>query len=344
MRFAVISLTAKGSKIAPEIVSALNEKHDAMHYCFHKYPVENGVIFEDLQLLVNELFYVCDGLIFVSAAGIAVRKIAPLLRSKLTDPAVVAIDEGGRFAVSLLSGHIGGANVLTEYIAEKTGAMPVITTATDTGGKFSPDSFAAANNLNICDMNAAKEIAAAVLNGKKIGISSDFPYNNLPSDFTADCNAEYGICISETKDKKPFLHTLNLVPKSISVGLGCKKNTDCEMFESFVFDNLKLNNINITQVRFAATIDIKKNEAAILRFCRKYSIRLKFYTAEQLMSAKGEFNASEFVQKTTGADNVCERSAAMEGGKIIVPKYSESGMTFAAALNKTDIDFERRIF
>lgn len=344
MRFAVISLTAKGSKIATEIVSALNEKHDALHYCFHKYPVENVEIFEDLQQLVNELFYVCDGLIFVSAVGIAVRKIAPLMRSKLTDPAVVAVDEEGQFAVSLLSGHIGGANALTEYIAEKTGAIPVITTATDTGGKFSPDSFAVANNLHICDMNAAKEIAAAVLNSEKIGISSDFPYMNLTSDFTADCNAQYGICISETKDKRPFRHTLNLVPKSISVGFGCKKNTDCEMFENFVLDNLKRNNINLTQVRFAATIDIKKNEAAILRFCRKYSIRLKFYTAEQLMNAEGEFSASEFVQETTGADNVCERSAAMEGGIIIVPKYSESGMTFAAALNKTDIDFERRIF
>lgn len=344
MRFAVISLTAKGGKIAPEIVSTLNENHQAVHYCFHKYPAENGVIFEDLQSLVNELFYVCDGLIFVSAAGIAVRKIAPLLRSKLTDPAVVAVDEGGRFAVSLLSGHMGGANALTEFIAAKIGATPVITTATDTGGKFSPDSFAVANNLHICDMKAAKELAAEVLNGEKIGISSDFPYKNLPSDFTDDCNAEYGICISENKNKKPFLHTLNFVPKNISVGFGCKKNTDCEMFENFVLDNLKQNNIDITQLRFAATIDIKMNETAILQFCRKYSIPLKFFTAQQLMTAEGEFTSSEFVKKTTGADNVCERSAAMEGGKIIVPKYSENGMTFAAAVNQTDIDFERRIF
>lgn len=344
MRFAVISLTAKGGKIAPEIVSALNEKHDAQHYCFHKYPVENAVIFEDLQQLVNQLFYVCDGLIFVSAAGIAVRKIAPLLRSKLTDPAVVAVDEGGRFAVSLLSGHIGGANGLAEFIAEKTGAIAVITTATDTGGKFSPDSFAVANYLHICDMKAAKELAAAVLSGEKIGISSDFPYKNLPSDFTDEANAEYGICISENKDKKPFVYTLNLVPKNISMGLGCKKNTDCEMLESFVLDNLKRNNIDITQVRFAATIDIKKNETAILKFCRNYSIPLRFYTAQQLMGAEGEFSSSEFVKKTTGVDNVCERGASMEGGKIIVPKYTQNGMTFAAALNETDIDFERRIF
>ncbi|MCI7804958.1 MAG: cobalamin biosynthesis protein, partial [Oscillospiraceae bacterium] len=137
---------------------------------------------------------------------------------------------------------------------------------------------------------------------------------------------------------------LNLVPKNISVGFGCKKNTDYEMFENFVLDNLKQNNIDITQLRFAATIDIKRDETAILKFCRKYSIPLKFFTAQQLMSAEGVFTASEFVKKTTGADNVCERSAAMEGGKIIVPKYSENGMTFAAAVNKTDIDFERRIF
>lgn len=344
MRFAVISLTVNGGSIASEIVSALSERHDVQHYCFYRYPFENAVLFSDLQQIVNELFHECDGLIFVSAVGIAVRKIAPLLRSKLTDPAVAAVDERGRFAVSLLSGHIGGANALTEFIAGKIGAISVVTTATDMGEKFSPDSFAVSNNLHICNIKTAKEIAAAILNGERISILSDFPYKNLPSDFDSDNNENYGICISENKDKKPFLHTLNLVPKNISIGFGCKKNTNCEIFESFVLESLSRNNIDIAKIRFAATIDIKKNETAILKFCRKYAISLKFYTAEQLMSVKGEFSSSEFVKETTGADNICERSAAIDGGKIIVPKYSENGMTFSAALNKTEIDFERRIF
>lgn len=344
MRFAVISVTKKGSELSRKITAALNEKYHADNYCFEKYKIENSFVFSDLQTLLNDIFYIYDGLIFVCAVGIAVRKTASLLRSKLTDPAVIVVDELGKFAVSILSGHIGGANALAQIVADKLGAVPVITTATDAGGKFSPDSFAAANDLYICDMKAAKEFSSAVLNGEKIGISSDFPIKNIPDDFFIGSNSEYGICISEDRKKKPFKRTLNLVPKKISIGFGCKKNICCEKFEEFMLKTLEKNNIKITEICYAATIELKKNERAALQFCRKYSIPLKFYTAEQLMNVDGSFSASDFVKSTTGADNVCERSAVTRGGKIIVPKYSENGITFAAAVNEVNIDFERRIF
>lgn len=343
MRLAVISVTANGSKLSERIVSALGDEHCTDTYCFKRYSAENAESFTDMQQLVNEIFYVYDGLVFVCAAGIAIRKIAPLLSSKFSDPAVLCVDECGKFVIPLVSGHLGGANALAQVLAEKIGSMPVITTATDIGGKFSPDCFAAANHLHIVSMNAAKQLATAVLNGEKIGLYSDFPCKNVPDFFLENDDAEYGLCISDDADNKPFKHTLNLLPKRFSIGFGCKKDIEFEKFEEFILKMLTKNNIPLIKIRFAATIDLKKNEKSILRFCRKQHLPLRFYTVQQLMNVSGNFSVSGFVKKVTGADNVCERSAVSEGGRLIVPKHSESGMTFAAAVNDIEIDFERRL-
>ncbi len=343
MRLVIISVTANGAKISKEIKNALNDNHDITYYSFEKYPVENAVLFSDMQELVNDIFNSYDGLIFVCACAIAVRKIAPLLRSKLTDPAVITVDEMGNYSIPILSGHIGGANALAELISEKLGAIPVITTATDIGEKFSPDSFAKANHLFISDMDMAKKIAVEVLNGSQIGFYSDFECKNIPNDFINKGNERYGICISDSEKTKPFENTLNLIPKNISIGFGCKRNTDSKKFEEFILKNLQSNDISISLLRFAATIDLKKDEKAIYDFGYKYRIPIRFYSAEQLMSVTGEFSSSDFVSKITGTDNVCERAAAMDNGRIIVTKTSKDGMTFAAALNNADIDFERRI-
>lgn len=344
MRAAVISLTVRGEKVSSKIAAALENEHYVRRFAFEKYPVENAVLFSDLKTLTEKVFLVFDAMIFVCACGIAVRAVSPLIRSKLTDPAVVAVDEYGRFAVSLLSGHFGGANALSELIAEKIGAEAVVTTATDTGKKFSPDSFAKANDLHICNIDAAKMIASAVLNGEKIGLESIYECRNIPDGLTVGRDAEYGICISESDEKKPFYHTLNLVPKNISIGVGCRKNTPLENLERFILEMLAKNGIKLSVVRFAASAEIKKDEPALLGFCRKYSIPLRLFTSEQLMSVSGKFESSEFVMRTIGADNVCERSAAADGGKIIVSKICANGMTFAAAINDIDIDFERRIY
>lgn len=117
-----------------------------------------------------------DAIIFIGACGIAVRSIAPFVSSKKTDPAVVVIDEQGKFAISLLSGHIGGANELTEEISNLLHATPVITTATDINNKFAVDVFAKTNGCYISDMTMAKEISAALVNGNSVGFASDFPW------------------------------------------------------------------------------------------------------------------------------------------------------------------------
>lgn len=264
MKSAIISVTKNGTAISEKIAFSLKNEHKCIRYAFGKYANENTVSFTKLGSLVSDIFSKYDALVFICACGIAVRTIAPLVSSKLTDPAVIVIDEQGKFAVSLLSGHIGKANALTKKIADILGAIPVITTATDIGKKFSPDSFALANDLHICETDMAKEIAAAVLNNEKIGIYSDHPIEDLPECFSE--HSEIGISISENFSNNPFKKTLHLMPKNIVMGIGCKRDTNADKLEDFILKNLEKYNIPIWRVRSLNTIDLKKDEAAICGF------------------------------------------------------------------------------
>lgn len=343
MKIAVISVTEKGRLISDKTAEFFGEKHSAERFCFSPHSDENAHCFDNLSVLVSEIFYAYDALIFVCACGIAVRSVSSHILSKTSDPAVIVIDDCGKFVIPVLSGHIGGANRLAELIADKIGAVPVITTATDIGGLFSPDSFAKANGLIITDINTTKEIAAAVLDGEKIGLCSEYPCENIPSELTQNENCRRGIYIGTDISKKPFEKTLTLVPKNIVVGIGCKKNTPCEAVEAHIKRCFEASGIMSDRLCKAATIDIKSDEKGLLEFCRKRRIKLCTFSADELMSVQGSFSGSAFVLETTGADNVCERSAVKAGGKLIFPKTVGDGVTAALAELPVTIDFERKI-
>ena len=141
----------------------------------------------------------------------------------------------------------------------------------------------------------------------------------------------------------PFEHTLHLIPKDIIIGAGCKKGTSAEKFELFLLSQLAENKLDIRRVKALCTIDIKREENAILTFCHNHNIPPQFYSAAELMAVKGQFTSSEFVLKTTGADNICERSAMVMGKSLLVKKQAMNGMTFAAAEAPVKIDFNRRV-
>jgi len=339
MRIVIISLTPGGNRISDIISRNL----EADKYSFIKYPSENSVSFERLSGIMGELFCNYEAIIFVCAVGIAVRCIAPYIKSKQSDPAVIAIDENGKFCISLLSGHIGGANRLTEVISELTGSVPVITTATDTGKKFSPDSFARANGLYIDNINTAKIIASEILKENKIGFYCEYPCINIPAELDENKNLKYGICISDNI-RNIFEITLNLIPRKFIIGTGCKKNISPDIFENYILGMLEKSGISLNQIYCISTIDIKKSEQALIKFSRKYNIPLKFYSASELMRLEGDFSHSDFVMKITGADNICERCAFMDGNRLIVKKHSGDGVTFALSEREINIDFERKIF
>ena len=207
-KYAVIAFTRAGSRHALRIARALEERgavcaaygkgKEAGQWGVH--PVE-----EPLGEWTRRAFQECAGLIFIGAAGIAVRAVAPFVVSKASDPAVLCMDEQGRFVISLLSGHLGGANELTREIAALTGAVPVITTATDAGGRFSVDDFARRENLYLDDLKLAKEVAAAVLEERTIGLYSDFEWcGQIPPELSMQKKGELGISISLDEAYNPF--------------------------------------------------------------------------------------------------------------------------------------------
>ncbi len=362
MRAAIISVSADGRDLSKKIAKALD--CITKRFVFEKYADGECEKFSDTGKLTARLFGEFEALIFVCACGIAVRAIAPHVRSKATDPAVVVVDDSGKFAVPILSGHIGGANRIAELIAEGIGAEAVVTTATDTRKKFSPDLFAKENNLILDDLEAAKEIAAAVLRGERIGymahgcpIENDFDEFSGLFSSTDNCRAGIVICPHPMYEPiKPFEVTLNLFPRNVILGIGCKKNTALEVIEKQVFTALEGAKIDFRRVRKIASVDIKRDEAGLLGFAEKYKLETEFFSAEELMNASGDFSGSEFVLKTVGADNICERAAALaaDGGcraaskyfkhsdQLVLRKTAGDGVTVAAAIDNVKICFKKK--
>lgn len=346
MKLSMISFTRKGALTSVNLYNKLIERgYECSNYAMEKYCDSKSLIplKETLKKWTEREFKSSEGLIFIGACGMAVRAFAPFITIKTKDPAVIVIDELGKYAISVLSGHIGGANELAEAIGEMIGAEPVITTATDINNKFSVDVFAKKNNLFIFSMLIAKDISAAVLEDEEIGFSSDVSFNGeLPCYLSSKGDCRYGIRISLNDRQKPFERTLNLIPRTITIGLGCRKGKSFKEIESFILDKLKDMNISIHSVVRVASIDVKKNEEGLLEFCDKYHIEKVFYTSEELDNIEGEFTKSDFVKKVVKVDNVCERAAVLGSGygELLLKKYAKNGITMAIADKKGRINFE----
>ena len=192
----------------------------------------------------------CDLIVFVGAAGIAVRAAAPYLAGKAYDPAVVVIDEQGRFVIPLLSGHLGGANELAERLAEGLGATAVITTATDGRAVFAVDSWAKSHECVVFDPENIKYISGALLRGDTVGLRSAFPVDGLlPAHIDTKTAAESGFVIGFDTEVQPFPHTLHLVPRVLSLGIGCRKGVSAGAVEQTVREALGRAGLPLAAVR-----------------------------------------------------------------------------------------------
>lgn len=379
---------------------------------------------KELKAWCGQRFQDSDAVIFIGACGIAVRTIAPFLKSKTTDPAVLVIDEAGQFVISLLSGHIGGANEFAAAVAAQIGAVPVITTASDVNGKIAVDVFARKNHLGISSMKAAKDMAAAILRGESVGVyctgiiegaippeltllncadpkpgagnmsdgsgadaderrleheadvlanrydsdvdrigerrlnnnGVDVPEKGSRTEHAADAKrtpqVRHILWISEYEPdaelarkllEEPSGTVLHLIPRSVVLGVGCRRGKPGEEVISTAEKVLQDAGISRRALALAASIDLKREEKGILELCEKYALEYVTYTAEELKNVQGTFQSSDFVRKTTGVDNVCERSALLAAGKgarLIRPKYAENGVTAALAAREWRVRFE----
>lgn len=254
----------------------------------------------------REHFQTGNALVFVGAAGIAVRAVAPHVKSKTTDPAVVVVDETGRFAIPILSGHLGGANDLARKIAAACGAVPVITTATDLSGVFAVDQWAKEQNCAILNPEGIKSVSGALLAGGRVELCSPWPVAGEPPE---------GV-------------SLRLMPKIAVLGVGCKRGTPQAVLET-AFAALPIHPASFCKV---CSIDLKREEPGLLAFCRAHGLELETFSAAELQEAPGEFSPSEFVERVTGVDNVCERAAVLgSGGTLLLKKRAGNGVTMAVA-------------
>lgn len=336
MTTAVFAFTERGKTTARRVAAQLDG--DIALYAPARLAGEGFDAYEGaLPAFVGSLFD-RDALVFVGATGIAVRAVAPHVASKRSDPAVICMDEAGRFVIPLLSGHIGGANALARSLAAALDATPVVTTATDVNGRFSVDTWATERGMAITSMPMAKRVSAEIL-------ARDIPFytdgerpGTLANGLVWGEGGALGICVS-VHDRKPFGDTLLLVPRALRVGIGCRRDTPASAIEAAIRKALSENNLRPEAVAGAASIDVKSDEAGLIECCRSHGWPLEFYTAAQLAAVPGSFSKSEFVKHTVGVDNVCERAAAAAGGAIIVKKTALNGVTVAVAEEKWGIDF-----
>lgn len=273
-------------------------------------------------------------LVYVGAAGIAVRAVAPYLQSKTSDPAVVVVDEGARFAIPLLSGHLGGANDLTRRIAKLSGAIPVITTATDIHEKFAVDEWARCQHCEIIHTACIRKVSGSLLAGKRIRIQSEIPIQGTPPpEIELVEDAPYDVYVGLGRQPESVCW---LLPKNIVLGIGCRKGTTAETLEK-VFAASGLPRQAVCGV---ASIDRKAEEPGLLEFCRNHGWKLQTYHAVELAGVEGCFSRSAFVEKTVGVDNVCERAAVRDsGGTLLLRKMACDGVTLAAAAKPFRMDW-----
>lgn len=318
MRIKIIYFTDKGKALAERLKDGL-AGHDAVI-------VPKGT---PLASVCGDAFADNEALVFIGAAGIALRSIAKFVGDKLKDPPVLVIDEGGSFVIPILSGHVGGANELALEAADAIGAQPVITTATDVSGAFSVDVFAKENDLRIANRDGIAKVSSTALEGKPVTICiKDFPPEGPVDVLVTDADEAKGL-----RDAASIV----LCPKRYAIGIGCRKGKTYEELRAFAEEVLSENGIDLSDAGCIATIDIKKDEEGLRRLSQAWRMPLITFDAELLAKAEGEFSHSDTVLEKVGVDNVCERAAVIAAGRgsqIKVKKTARDGMTIAVAEKK----------
>ena len=375
---AIAGFTTNGCVLAQKIA---NELEGARAWAPRRIAEEVGLPgFDSVGAWAGEAFAQgCDGIVFVGACGIAVRAVAPYVASKMHDPAVVCVDEAGRWAISLLSGHVGGANDLARRVARIVGATPVVTTATDVRGAFAIDEWAARCGLVIANPQLIKRVSGALLEGGHVGVCVGRQVSltgELPAGFVREECAGGTDNAGGTNDagdiRKPCpagaapdsadavraLHahvhigpelpgesdpdTLHLITRNTVVGVGCRRGCEPAILQDSVEAALAGLGLAPEAVSTLATIDLKAAEPAVVELAAKHGWRLRTFSAQALAAQGGDFASSEFVRTHVGVDNVCERALACCGAVRVLNKQAYQGTTVAVGLVPEVLSFDMK--
>ena len=349
----IISFTDAGYALAGQLCSAFSlrgEKADAV-LC-------SGSTGVRLREWTEQAFRKDRVLVFVGACGIAVRAVAPFLRNKAEDPAVLVMDEKGAFCIPVLSGHLGEANRYAVLAAGFTGGTPVLTTATDVNRLFPADVFASENGLTIGSMEGVKRFSAGLLKSGKgtIVIPEAFsgeirPEGPVPPEITlrSAVSGNMTECLitpellrgdAASPGADPAAQPLQLIPRCLILGIGCRKGRGTDQLAEFTAALFADAGLDLRALRCIASVDLKKEEAGILGLAERLGVPFVTYSPEELMNVEGSFSSSEFVCRTTGADNVCERAAVSAGAvRLLIGKTVRDGMTASVGIAETVLRF-----
>ncbi len=384
LRIYVMAFTAAGLETAERLSGIFSQQKNAEVRFFAPARLAQAA---DLQAAAAELpafsssslveftslaFAEADHIIYIGAAGIAVRAIAPHLKSKDTDPGVIVMDEKAAYVIPILSGHIGGANALALDMARALGAQAVITTATDVNGVIAIDSWAMQNHMKIDRIGNIKHISSAVLENRRIklytqcrgkfavlkseelkalyegfeaadSLDSSNPSESSDSDVPLVVITDSHSLIEDVR--KRFPEALVLIPCVTFAGMGCRKDIDFLPAEELFEQALTELDLDVRAIRSLNSVDLKKDEKALLMLAEKYGIEFKTFSAEELMEAElhtdAKMSHSELVSRVAGAGNVCERAAVMGAAMgatgsesdiyIIMKKTKRNGVTIAVS-------------
>ncbi len=308
-RIKVIAFTQKGVELAKRVQAVLEDASVEL-FAHERFSSDNVLSIDSAKSFTQRYFDLSDALIFIGAAGIAVRSIAPYLVSKTSDPAVLVMDEAGSFIIPILSGHLGGSTKLADKLSDAIGACAVQTTASEVRGIQAVDSWAKEHQMHIDNPEEIVSVSSARLDGKEVGVA-----------------------VTERLMPAPFKKTLFLRPKNLVLGLGCKKGADPKMVRDFILESLEDEGLSLNSVFALASIDIKATEPALIEFCEEFGLEFKTYSKNELNTVKNYVSKSDFVKSTVGVDCVCEKSALLAAGptsELLVSKLVKSSLATLA--------------
>ncbi|MBI5485085.1 MAG: cobalt-precorrin 5A hydrolase [Deltaproteobacteria bacterium] len=349
MRVAVIAITRNGALLGRRLQDGLT---GAKLYVSSRYAGQGGkgcYCFgpAEIKSQIVSIWKEYDGFVFIMASGIVVRMIAPLLESKESDPAVVVMDEAGKFAISLLSCHLGGANELAERCAFASGARPVITTATDANDLPSFDMLAKENGWLIDDISQVKHLNTLLLDNLEIavvdqsGVTRTWLHGRGKVKFhetfseAADSRA-HGFLFVTNRDLPPKIQPdklLLLRPRNLVLGIGCNRGTPADEIEAFVASHLKRIFLSRKSICCVASVAAKCDEAGLVEYAARLGVPLRFFASDELNRIDFPSPPSAHALAAVGASGVAEPSAilASNGGKLLLKKVKSENVTLAVA-------------
>ena len=346
-KIAILSITNNGRELALRIKESM--KSVDVFFIKKDTDYKNDeviVVNKGLKEFIPQIFDKYDYLIFIMATGIVVRTIAPLIISKFSDPAILVMDEKGNNIISLLSGHMGGANEMTLYMSDLINSHPVITTATDVNKKSSLDMIAKKLNGHIDDFrDNVLKINSMLVNNEEVHLYIDGNYKINHQGFTlydekTDLDKVRNLVIvTNKKDINKILNKnienlnekiIKVTPKDIVIGVGCKKNTDSNHMKNSLIKFLAEYNIDINAVKEIGSIEIKKDEKAIIDLAKFLDVKFKTFSVEEISKVDYLYEKSDWVKKNVGVYSVSDPVAhLLSEGRVIINKQKYDGITFS---------------